>query len=272
MIHGRVQPSVRSEGDRDLVPWMVAAVVRTVEGMMDRVRVERRSPIGESGAGVRLEAERSWLVGLIGGLEREGLDRESKADSIGEIAPSSQQEADVGSDTFERERDFSLLEDIQNELGEIEAALARLAQGSYGVCAGCYEPIDPDRLEAVPATRYCKACQDRYELGGALVAAPMTSEEQASLQARRDEELVEESRHTEKLEGDLIVAIRRRLSVDDGLDLDEMPAVPAERENVPRPRQSDEFLCSTCFQLKRRTQLTDPIRSRCVDCVNSSVG
>jgi RNA polymerase-binding transcription factor DksA len=273
------------------------------------------------------------------------LDRESEADSIGEIAPSSQHEADVGSETFERERDLSLLIEFRNELSEIEPALARLTQGSYGVCAGCYEPIDRDRLEAVPATRYCKACQDRYELGGALAAEPVTAgagividaaeflpdddeledlgpaqverrlvpkrggvhlrrrrarrsraarragrgrcrkrvaqrppQDRAGrtghphtgdewrggsvLEERRDEELVEANRQTEDLEGDLSVAIRRQIGLDDELDRDEIPAVPAGYEQVPRPRQSDEFLCSTCFQLKRRTQLADPDRSR----------
>jgi RNA polymerase-binding transcription factor DksA len=326
-------------------------MVRTVESMIDRVRVERRSPDDESVARVRLEAERSRMAGLIVGLEREGLDRESEADSIGAVASSSQHEADVGSETFERERDLSLLAEFRDELSEIQPALARVAHGSYGACMGCHEPIDSDRLEAVPATRYCKACQDRYELSGALTAEPVTvgvgmvidvteflpdddelgdqgpapteaaagaeeeavftygeadlgeaelrdeldaegvedgrrdgragteldeqdtlapetsDAEEASLEALRDEELVEENRQTEELEGDLIVAIRRQLGLDDEVDLDDTPAAPADYEELPRPRQSDEFLCSTCFQLKRRTQLADPIRSRCVDCV-----
>jgi RNA polymerase-binding transcription factor DksA len=119
----------------------------------------------------RLQAERHRLTRLIAGLEDEGLDRESEADSLGEITPVSQHPADVGSETFERERDLSLLEEFRAELGEVERAIGRLAAGSYGHCAGCHASISLERLAAVPATRYCKVCQDRYELVGSLATA-----------------------------------------------------------------------------------------------------
>jgi RNA polymerase-binding transcription factor DksA len=124
----------------------------------------------------RLEAERDRLVRLIAELEDEGMDLESEADGLGELAPVSQHSADVGSETFERERDLSLLEEFRAELAEVEQAMLRIANGRYGVCAGCGVAINADRLAAVPATRYCKLCQDRYDLrqllasGSAFVA------------------------------------------------------------------------------------------------------
>jgi RNA polymerase-binding transcription factor DksA len=61
----------------------------------------------------------------------------------------------VESETFDRQPDLTVLEDIDAELDDIEHALRRLEDGSYGVCDVCGEPIGDDRLEAVPAARVC---------------------------------------------------------------------------------------------------------------------
>jgi RNA polymerase-binding transcription factor DksA len=61
----------------------------------------------------------------------------------------------------ERE-DEEVLEDLGaaglQEIRMIEAALRRIEAGTYGVCAKCDGPIEPERLEAVPATPLCAAC------------------------------------------------------------------------------------------------------------------
>ena len=44
------------------------------------------------------------------------------------------------------------------EIQEIRAALVRIERGSYGICEGCGERIDPGRLEAIPVARSCLAC------------------------------------------------------------------------------------------------------------------
>jgi RNA polymerase-binding transcription factor DksA len=49
------------------------------------------------------------------------------------------------------------------ELHEIEAAQARLESGTFGVCAGCNQPIPLARLRALPANRFCAICQTRHE-------------------------------------------------------------------------------------------------------------
>jgi DnaK suppressor protein len=51
----------------------------------------------------------------------------------------------------------------RHELDEITAAQARLASGTYGVCERCGKPIAIARLRALPATRYCKACESALE-------------------------------------------------------------------------------------------------------------
>lgn len=47
---------------------------------------------------------------------------------------------------------------LTRRLHEIEAAQQRIAEGSYGVCFGCGQPISPARLKALPCARYCLRC------------------------------------------------------------------------------------------------------------------
>ena len=46
----------------------------------------------------------------------------------------------------------------RQQLDEIEAALARVDDGSYGRCGSCQTPIEGERLEVLPSARYCRAC------------------------------------------------------------------------------------------------------------------
>lgn len=52
--------------------------------------------------------------------------------------------------------------DVQ-ELRDIEAALVRVAEGTYGICVECQEHISYERLEKVPGAARCRKCQERYE-------------------------------------------------------------------------------------------------------------
>jgi DnaK suppressor protein len=71
--------------------------------------------------------------------------------------------ADAGSELFERSRDLSIVEDLDAQLADIEHATARLTNGSYGTCEACGRPIDPERLAARPATRFCLEDQQGAE-------------------------------------------------------------------------------------------------------------
>jgi len=57
----------------------------------------------------------------------------------------------------------SLSEGEQARVGEIEAALARIDDGTYGVCEQCGEPIGARRLDAVPWARRCFTCETEHE-------------------------------------------------------------------------------------------------------------
>jgi RNA polymerase-binding transcription factor DksA len=100
----------------------------------------------------RLEDDRERVSGLIADLRNEGLDEEESAQT-GELTHYDQHPADQASETFEREKDLSILERLEEELAEIEAALQRIDEGTYGIDEETGEPIDPERLDAVPTAR-----------------------------------------------------------------------------------------------------------------------
>jgi DnaK suppressor protein len=60
----------------------------------------------------------------------------------------------------ERELAIRNLDRESNLLRNVKGALARIADGSYGVCLHCEEEIKPKRLDAVPWTKYCIKCQE----------------------------------------------------------------------------------------------------------------
>ena len=59
---------------------------------------------------------------------------------------------------FERAQLAAILKQATGELAEVDAALERVADGTYGTCERCGQPIAPARLEARPTARYCIAC------------------------------------------------------------------------------------------------------------------
>lgn len=73
----------------------------------------------------------------------------------GDLSSSDPRPTEIGTETFDRERDLSLLKRLEKEMDEVQAALDRLEDGTYGRCEACGRPIARDRLDALPATRYC---------------------------------------------------------------------------------------------------------------------
>ncbi|MGJ9414362.1 TraR/DksA family transcriptional regulator [Aeromicrobium sp. CF4.19] len=59
---------------------------------------------------------------------------------------------------FEREQLSAFVDRARRRIHDLDAALARLADGSYGVCTGCGSPVGAERLEALPAVRTCRGC------------------------------------------------------------------------------------------------------------------
>lgn len=109
----------------------------------------------------QLADERDRLAEELAELEREAFS-ESQSASSGENNYRDHM-ADSATETFERERDLTLTENLRKLLGETEAALARVDEGTYGVCASCGESIPKERLKAHPSAVYCVECKRQQE-------------------------------------------------------------------------------------------------------------
>jgi DnaK suppressor protein len=71
---------------------------------------------------------------------------------------------DVGSELANREVDIALENNVQQRIQDVEAALERLDNGTYGICVDCGQPIMRERLEALPWADRCINCQRREEV------------------------------------------------------------------------------------------------------------
>jgi RNA polymerase-binding transcription factor DksA len=107
------------------------------------------------GARDRLQQERDRLTGVRETFADEHLSDEREDENLSELSGVDQHQADIGTETFEREKDLSILEQVEAELADVEHALRRLDEGTYGTCEACGNPIGEERLEAMPATRFC---------------------------------------------------------------------------------------------------------------------
>jgi RNA polymerase-binding transcription factor DksA len=102
---------------------------------------------------------------LTEGIERhseETLKRSAK-DDAGDLSSYGQHMADAGTDTFDRDFALSMVASEQEALSEIDAAIKRIHDGTYGVCEITQKPIAKDRLLAVPFTRYSAESQKNLE-------------------------------------------------------------------------------------------------------------
>jgi RNA polymerase-binding transcription factor DksA len=111
--------------------------------------------VNEDAARDRLAEEHERLTVARSEYQRDHLTTESGTDSGSEFPADAQPQADLSTEPFNRERGLSILEDIDAELSDVEHALRRLDDGSYGTCEACGRPISGDRLEAMPAARFC---------------------------------------------------------------------------------------------------------------------
>jgi RNA polymerase-binding transcription factor DksA len=107
-----------------------------------------------------LESERARLYNEAAALAgRERVFGEGQRAGGGEGAD----DADVATDLYEQELAGFLSRSVQIHLDDVDAALARLNDGTFGRCEDCGEEINPDRLGALPWARRCLPCQSQLE-------------------------------------------------------------------------------------------------------------
>jgi DnaK suppressor protein len=104
-----------------------------------------------------LAGQRADVLGQIAGLEREfGAIVESGSGGVDD-----EHDPEGATLAYERQHLAALLGQARQRLAQIDAALTRLAEGSYGLCEGCGQPIGTARLAARPAAPMCIRCASR---------------------------------------------------------------------------------------------------------------
>jgi len=109
---------------------------------------------------VILLAKRAEILGNVTSMEDESLRRQST-----DLSRLPTHMADMGSDNYELENCIGLMDGERKILRDIDAALERIEEGTYGICEGDEGQIPLARLEAIPWARYCVKCAELVEKG-----------------------------------------------------------------------------------------------------------
>lgn len=104
----------------------------------------------------KLMQRREGLVGQVQAAEAYSRERDAEA---------TQDPADMAANAYTKELLMSMSTNDRQLLESIDAALYRIAEGDYGKCDHCGDPIQEKRLEAVPWAQHCLRCQDLNERG-----------------------------------------------------------------------------------------------------------
>lgn len=101
------------------------------------------------------------IAGLAADItEAESAIAERLSDAVGDAGDDP---ADAGAKTFQRERELALTQNARELLALSERALARMDDGTFGVCESCGQPIGKARLQAFPRATLCVTCKQREE-------------------------------------------------------------------------------------------------------------
>jgi len=112
-----------------------------------------------------LKKVRQQLQSDIDGLtadidEAESAIAERLTDAVGDAGDDT---ADAGAKTFQREHELALTQNARELLAASARALARIDDGTFGVCESCGQPIGKARLQAFPRATLCVTCKQREE-------------------------------------------------------------------------------------------------------------
>lgn len=110
-----------------------------------------------------LITERAKFAGEIRSIAEEAL--RNPREASGDLSAYTIHMADMAADTYERELSTNLVSSEQQVLYEIDDALKRIDDGSFGICQQCNKPIAMSRLRAVPYASMCIGCQRAKEQG-----------------------------------------------------------------------------------------------------------
>lgn len=123
-------------------------MAKTAGGTLEKKKLEQFKK--------RLEERQQELRRVVARTEDEGRAADSET---------AQDIADKAANSYNKEFLFHQSNSDRQLLGMVESALDRVRQGNFGQCISCGGEINAKRLEAVPWTRYCIACQEKLEKG-----------------------------------------------------------------------------------------------------------
>ena len=107
---------------------------------------------------------RNLLAGDVNHMQDNALNQPGNAS--GDLSKVPYHMADVGTDNFEHEFTLGLIENEEEEIRHIDEALARIEDGTYGICGSCEKTIPKSRLKAIPYAKLCIECKTDEENGG----------------------------------------------------------------------------------------------------------
>ena len=125
------------------------------------IRARRASPIRMDEFMRLLTEERKRLRDELSEMEEHQAKNEEKP--VADVAGYDDDLVDVATETFEREKELALESSVQGMLEMVEGALQKIREGTYGICEGCGNPIDGNRLRAIPYARLCIRCKEKEE-------------------------------------------------------------------------------------------------------------
>ncbi|MFH0738908.1 MAG: TraR/DksA family transcriptional regulator [Candidatus Omnitrophota bacterium] len=89
--------------------------------------------------------------------------KKTQKDAAGDISGYTYHMADVATDTYDREFSLGLASSERELLYELDDALKKVEDGSFGICEQCKSLITKTRLKAIPQARFCVKCQEKKE-------------------------------------------------------------------------------------------------------------
>lgn len=115
---------------------------------------------------IRLDELRMQLTEGLDHIKSDALNKSAK-DSSGDLSGYSLHMADQATDNYDREFLLELAKNEQEVLYQIDEAMKRIKDKSYGVCGECEKPVPKMRLKAMPFVVNCVPCQEMIEKGHA---------------------------------------------------------------------------------------------------------
>lgn len=116
------------------------------------------------GGKLQVEKFKNMLLDERKRLEKERHARLAEEMEVGvELADYDSHPADAASETYERTMNYAIEENFREIIERVDEALRKIDLGTYGLCDRCGEPINPERLKAIPYATLCIECQGTVE-------------------------------------------------------------------------------------------------------------